>query len=160
MPSPTPPADTLTGLSAEGVPVPPLLDRVGYLLAKTHVGIRERGNRLLEPLRLDVMQYGALTVLALEGPVSQQTLAEMIRCDRTTMVAIVDRLEGAGYVERERNPTDRRAYALKITPKGKRAQIRGKEIVRKVEDEFLAPLSPDERTALLDMLRRLLLASA
>ena len=157
MPPVTPPADTLAALKAEGVPAAALLDRVGYLLAKTHVAIRERANELLAPLRLDVMQYGSLTVLALQGPLSQQALAELIRCDRTTMVGIVDRLEEAGYVERQRNPVDRRAYALEITAAGRSAHTSARKIVGRVEDEFLAPLSKPERAELLEMLRRLLL---
>jgi DNA-binding MarR family transcriptional regulator len=150
--------DTLKGLTAAKVDDSPLLDRVGYLLAKTHVTVRERGNAVLEPLRLDVMQFGALSVLKRLGPLSQQSLAEFIGCDRTTMVAIVDRLEASRYVERERNPDDRRAYALRITRAGSGALVRGGRLVAQVEDEFLAPLSREERDSLRDMLRRLLAA--
>jgi DNA-binding MarR family transcriptional regulator len=142
-------------------PVPtgesPLLERVGYLLAKTHVQMRERANAMLEPLRLDVMQFGALTVLDDAGPLSQQALAARIGCDRTTMVAIIDRLEASGYVKRRRNPEDRRAYALEITKRGAEAQTKGLELLTSFEGEFLAPLSAKERDSLRDMLRRLLL---
>ena len=42
-----------------------------------------------------------------------------MRVDRTTMVAIVDELEAAGFVDRQRNPEDRRAYALEATDAGR-----------------------------------------
>jgi DNA-binding MarR family transcriptional regulator len=35
--------------------------------------------------------------------------------DRTTVVGVVDDLEDAGFVERRRNPEDRRGYALEAT---------------------------------------------
>ena len=133
-----------------------LLDRIGYLLAKTHVAIREQGNQILAPLDLDVVSYGSLLVLNEHGTLSQQALAEAIRCDRTTMVAIVDRLEEAGYVERHRNPSDRRAYALEITDRGREALSAASARVESIEDEFLAPLSADERSSLRELLRRLL----
>jgi DNA-binding MarR family transcriptional regulator len=134
----------------------PLLDRIGYLLAKTHVAVRELGNEVLAPLGLDVISFGSLLVLDEHGTLSQQGLAEAIRCDRTTMVAIVDRLEGSGYVERRRNPSDRRAYALEITDRGREALSAASALVEGVEDEFLAPLSAGERSSLRDLLRRLL----
>ena len=56
-------------------------------------------------------------MIATEGPLSQQRLGERTALDRTTVVAIVDGLEEAGYVERRRDPDDRRAYALEVTPR-------------------------------------------
>jgi DNA-binding MarR family transcriptional regulator len=157
-----PPTPVATGALPQAfTPTPkgdsPLLDRVGYLLAKTHVQMRERANALLTPLQLDVMQFGALTVLASVGPLSQQALAALIGCDRTTMVAIVDRLEASRYVKRQRNPQDRRAYALEITDRGSKTQAEAADLMVSLENEFLAPLSAKERNSLRDMLRRVLL---
>ena len=156
------PAPVITGaLPGSFTPTPagdsPLLDRVGYLLAKTHVQIRERANAMLRPLELDVIQFGALTALETAGPRSQQGLGTLIGCDRTTMVEIIDRLEASGYVKRQRNPEDRRAYALEITPRGAKAQAKAAALVVSLEEEFLAPLSGKERDSLRDMLRRVLL---
>ena len=61
---------------------------------------------------LTIKHFGCLTVIADEGRLSQSGLCTRMRVDRTTMVAIVDDLEAAGFVERQRNPVDRRAYAL------------------------------------------------
>jgi DNA-binding MarR family transcriptional regulator len=46
------------------------------------------------------------------GSLSQQAIGERLRIDRTTMVALIDDLERGGYVKRERNPHDRRAYVI------------------------------------------------
>lgn len=135
--------------------LPPLLqDRLGYLLAISHGGLRAIAeSRLLDAVGLEVKQFGALTVLAgLDEPPSQQELAELVRIDRTTMVMTCDALEAAGYVERRRNPQDRREQLLHLTAAGKRARKRAERIVVESENEFLSALSAGEA----DELRRLL----
>ena len=135
---------------------PALADRVGYLLAKAHLGMRAAADEALIPLGLDKKEYAALVLVASEGPLSQQALSVIQGCDRTTMVAVVDRLEDGGLVMRRRNPLDRRAYALEITAKGRRALDQADELVSKVEHDFLVPRSAAERRTLIDLLQRLL----
>jgi DNA-binding MarR family transcriptional regulator len=76
-----------------------------------------------------------------------------MRIDRTTMVALIDDLERSGHVDRTRNPEDRRAYALSATTSGKRVQRSAATLMKRVQDETLAPLSSDERRELRRMLR-------
>jgi DNA-binding MarR family transcriptional regulator len=133
-----------------------LADRIGYLLAKAHLGIRAIADEALIPLGLDKKEYAALVLLASEGPLSQQALSVIQGCDRTTMVAVVDKLEDGQLVVRRRNPLDRRAYALEITAKGRRALDQADKLVSRVERDFLAPLSTAERRTLIDLLQRLL----
>jgi DNA-binding MarR family transcriptional regulator len=133
-----------------------LADRIGYLLAKAHLGIRAIADEALIPLGFDKKEYAALVLLASEGPLSQQALSVVQGCDRTTMVAVVDKLEDGQLVVRRRNPLDRRAYALEITAKGRRALEQADTLVSQVERDFLAPLSTAERRTLIDLLQRLL----
>ena len=100
--------------------------------------------------------FGALILLVQEGPLSQQRLGERQGIDRTTMVAVVDELERFGYVERRRDPRDRRAYSLQATAKGRRVLQRAAEATERAEDEFLAPLPDADRRRLKRMLRALL----
>jgi DNA-binding MarR family transcriptional regulator len=116
--------------------------------------VHNRANEELQPLGLTVKHYGLLTLLVHEGAVSQGRLGEVMRIDRTTMVALIDELERAGLVDRTRNPEDRRAYALAATAEGKRIQRRAATLMKRVYDETLSPLSTDER----DELRRMLIA--
>lgn len=90
-----------------------------------------------------------------EGPLSQQRLGAKQGVDRTTTVAVVDELERAGFVERRRDPLDRRAYSLQATAKGRRVVQRAGEATRRAEDEFLAPLTAAERRRLKRLLRTL-----
>jgi DNA-binding MarR family transcriptional regulator len=91
-----------------------------------------------------------------EGPFSQQRLGQRQGIDRTTMVSVVDELEGSGYVERRRDPRARRAYSLHATAKGRRVLQRAKEATERAEEEFLAPLPEADRRRLKRLLRTLL----
>ena len=86
-----------------------LADRLGPLLGRAHEAHRVLAQRALASFGLSPKGFGALAVLAAEGPLSQQRLAARQGIDRTTMVAVVDELERVGAVERRRDPDDRRA---------------------------------------------------
>jgi MarR family transcriptional regulator, lower aerobic nicotinate degradation pathway regulator len=133
-----------------------LADRAGYLLARAHFTARDIANSRLAPLGLEIKHFAALRVLADLGPMSQQALAEYVSCDRTTMVALVDALESPGYVERRRNPEDRRAYALQITAAGRQVLAGADDAIRAAEREVFAPLSASEERELKALLLRLL----
>jgi len=79
-----------------------------------------------------------------------------MRVDRTTMVAVVDELERNGFVERERDPDDRRAYALRANSQGRRVLRRADEAARRADAEFLAPIPTADRRQLKNLLRRLI----
>ena len=128
---------------------------LGAVLNKAAASVRELANGALAPLGLEIRQFIVLTFLRQFGPVSQQSLGEYVRIDRTTMVSLVDDLERKGFVERRRNPEDRRAYAIHITSSGREVQQRAEEVLERADDEFMAPLSRDEREQLRELLVRL-----
>jgi DNA-binding MarR family transcriptional regulator len=138
----------------DGLP-PALAARLGYLLGQAHLAHRRFAGPPLASLGISPKAFGALSVLADEGAQSQQRLGERTGLDRTTMVAIVDELERQGFVERARNPHDRRAYALRPTSEGRRVLARASRAAERAEDEFLARLSTSEQRQLKELLRRL-----
>ena len=102
-------------------------------------------------------EYGALSVLVAEGPLTQQQLGRRTGIDRTTMVAVADALEEKGFAVRERSPADRRAYELRATAQGRRTLGRAARAMQRAEAEFLEALSERQRGQLKSMLRRLAL---
>src|SRR5437870_3874037 len=106
------------------MPVPPsLLDRDGALLVIAARTGQHLATRRLAPMGLTVQLCGVLNRLAV-GPISQHQLSEQLGIDRTTMVELIDDLESKGVVVRQRNPADRRAYSIRLTPKGRMVQKR------------------------------------
>jgi DNA-binding MarR family transcriptional regulator len=71
------------------------------------------------------------------------------------MVSLIDDLERAGDVKRERNPEDRRAYVITLTAAGTKAQAWAEEAVDAHALEFFGRLSEPERQELHRLLARL-----
>ena len=62
---------------------------------------------------------GALQTIAAHQPLSQRELSERLGLDPSDTVAVVDILESAGYVSRDRDPSDRRRHALTLSADGR-----------------------------------------
>jgi DNA-binding MarR family transcriptional regulator len=145
----------------EPPPLPQALQyRLGAALTWAAQNAQEMANSALKPLGLTVNHFGVMTLLRHETPVegatqSQQAIGERLRIDRTTMVALIDDLERAGYVTRERNPNDRRAYVITLTPAGVKAQKRAEDAIDAGAVDFFARLSERDRKQLHQLLQRL-----
>jgi DNA-binding MarR family transcriptional regulator len=98
-------------------------------------------------------QYFALN--ALDEPVPMSHIAELLRCDRSAVTWITDRLEERGYVERRSAEGDRRVKLLALTDEGRRVRddIRAK---LSLPPEALHRLSRVEQRELRDLLRKAL----
>lgn len=70
------------------------------------------------PDSLTVTQFGVLEALLHVGPLCQGELAEKLLRSGGNLTLVVDNLEKAGLVARERDPADRRFVVVKLTPKG------------------------------------------
>ncbi len=92
--------------------------------------------------------FAVLSTLAESGPMSQQRLAEQLRVNRTLMVGVADELEHDGLVERRRDPADRRAYALHLTPAGEAARAALGAELRRAEQVMTAQLDDAEHERL------------
>lgn len=55
-------------------------------------------------------------------------LAAIAKITKQSMSALVAQLENAGYVKKKADPTDKRAWLLVLTPKGKKVKETGQEI--------------------------------
>jgi MarR family transcriptional regulator, temperature-dependent positive regulator of motility len=67
-------------------------------------------------------------------------------------VLLLNELEELGYVERRRDPTDRRRHVVDITDERRLALERGERAQESLGDEILAGLSDEERTTLRSLL--------
>ncbi len=137
-----------------------LARRLGFMLIRASAGAGRLATETLAPLRIDGRHYGVLAVLRELGPVSQQTLAAILAVDRSTIVAFIDELEELGHVRRGPNPSDRRAYRVKLTASGAKVQREAAELLTACERHYLEPLSAAERRTLLELLGRLVARDA
>ena len=129
-------------------------DYTGYLLRLAHVHAERKAAEAF-PDGPHPRLFAVLSALAEAGPLSQQRLAERLRVNRTSMVAAADELERAGYVERRRDPADRRAYALHVTDAGVVTLATRAGEIADADAELTSALSARERARLNDLLRQL-----
>ncbi|WP_018216518.1 MarR family winged helix-turn-helix transcriptional regulator [Salinispora vitiensis] len=88
----------------------------------------------------------ALYELDPDRPLPARELAEQLRCDRSNVTALVDRLEQAGLVERRIDPADRRQKTLVVTTTGRLVRVRVHQAMS--ESRLLAGFSDEEISAL------------
>jgi DNA-binding MarR family transcriptional regulator len=124
---------------------------VGYLLRRAYVRA-ERAATIAVPAPYGMRHLWILALLQEHGPMSQRALAALTQVNRTIMVQLIDVLEDDGLVRRERNPDDRRSYALTPTPKGAAALRRLAPAMDQAEELLTANLSASERIRLAELL--------
>ena len=100
-------------------------------------------------------QFGVLVLIGSNPGASQSTIAKAIGVERSTMVAVIDRLQERGLVSREVSEVDRRSYALKLTGDGAALTTRLGKRVRDHERRIASALSGEEKEMLIRLLRRI-----
>ena len=98
-------------------------------------------------------RVGMLLLIDANPGVTQSRLAHAVSRDRSTMVGVLDQLEGKGLIERRRG-ADRRTNGVWLTRAGRTALARAKRAIAIHERRVAAKLSPSERAQLLKLLAR------
>jgi DNA-binding MarR family transcriptional regulator len=130
----------------------PLTEHTGYLLRVAHDRAHMAAAAEM-PGGPHPRLFGLLTALLEAGPLSQQQLAEKMRVNRTLVVGIADDLEKRGWLERRRDPVDRRSYKLYVTGAGRAARDEMAPQVARANERMVESLSADERAELNALLR-------
>ena len=134
----------------------PVTEFAGQLFFRLWRASHVRAADVLGSVGLTPATFALLNVIGVRKGAIQQELGAAMGIDRTTMVALIDQLEGAGLAERRPSKTDRRAREVAITPKGRRVLQRARQMIFAAEDEVLAGLKAEERRELLTLLHRAL----
>jgi DNA-binding MarR family transcriptional regulator len=114
------------------------------------------------PRMLDIQsEYGLkppqfFALQALDEPVPMSSVANVLRCDRSAVTWITDRLEERGYVERRSDARDRRVKLLALTEEGVRVRDEIRRRLAVPPDELVSRLSRAEQRELRDLLRKAL----
>src|SRR5271170_4469462 len=87
---------------------------------------------------------------------SQQAMTEQLSMDSNTGVLILNDLEDLEYVERRRDPADRRRHLVDITDAGLEALQEAEVAQESIEDEILSGLNESERAELRGLLAKAL----
>lgn len=132
------------------------LRQEAYLnLVRTHTLLAGQLSRLFKQHGLTDPKYNALRILRGEGkPMQVYQIAERMVTPQTDVTRLVDRLEEAGLVERERCGEDRRVVWVTLTKQGKDVLKKLDKPVADLHESQFAGLSKTELKQLNDLLFR------
>jgi DNA-binding MarR family transcriptional regulator len=132
-----------------------LVASTSFLLKRLGFAAKDRTMAAYEETGLHPYHYGVMLVLDEGSRETQGSIADALGYDRGQLVGLLDELEEQGLVERKRDPNDRRRHIVRLTSEGKKALRRLRALAKQLEDDFLTPLSDDDRQALHSLLLRL-----
>ena len=127
---------------------------IGYNLRRAQLKVFQNFQSTMSPFDLTPGQFGVLTLINENEGLSQSDLGTALGIDRSTMVAVIDRLEGRDLVVRGPSPSDRRSYALRLSAHGKKVMADILPRLREHEAAIAGALSESEQATLISLLRR------
>src|SRR5499427_3839819 len=89
-----------------------------FLLAVRRAGavMQLLGAASAERIGINVTDLNCLNIVALTGPMTAGELARQTGLTTASITGVLDRLEEAGFVRRERDPKDRRRVIVNLKP--------------------------------------------
>ena len=94
-------------------------DNIGAMLADVSRLMRRSFDERARGIGVTRPQWQVLTVLGRHEGSKQAGVADLLDVEPITLCRMVDRLQEAELVERRRDPADRRAWQLFLTPKAR-----------------------------------------
>ncbi|RCV49506.1 MarR family winged helix-turn-helix transcriptional regulator [Marinitenerispora sediminis] len=140
--------------SADPEPADPGTEGAAFLLTQLGSHAAARFAERVAEIGVSLRQAGLLRWIGRNPGRSQRELAEQFGVRPSRVVVLVDELERQGLIRRAPRPGDRRTRLLELTEHGRRTLRSVGTALRRHEDEFLAALTPAERTALTGLLER------
>ena len=119
-------------------------------------------SRELEPWGLSFAQYNALRIIRGAGAAGIPTLAirERMIEEGTTITRLLDKLESARLIRRERSEPDRRQVVCEVTDRGRALLAEMDPVANAADEAFVRALGASRVEQLIDILDRLRSANA
>lgn len=123
-------------------------------IARTAAALGDALERAIRPRGLTGAQYNVLRILRDAEPAGlcRNALRERLPTRMPDVTRLLDRLEGAGLVTRQRDPQDRRLVTTCITPRGRRTADELDVAVREEHERRLGVLEPVQARTLAELL--------
>ncbi len=127
---------------------------LAWEIGETSRMMRRFYDRRAAALGVTTAQWRVIGHLGRSPGLKQVELAERLDVEPITACRIVDRLEEAGLVERQRDPEDRRAWRLVLTDQAQPIFRRLGDLAEEMAGEAFAGFSRDECEAIRAKLAR------
>jgi len=126
-----------------------------FLLKRLGFAAKDRSIPAYEREGVHPYHFAILIALDQDSHETQGAIADALGYDRGQLVGLLDELEERGYIERRRDPGDRRRHLVSLTAGGKEALDKLRTISKQVEKELLAPLDAEQKRQLHALLLKL-----
>lgn len=127
----------------------------GYLLNDVTLLFRKHFDRRAIRFGLTRAQWRAIKCLHERDGIRQNELAEQLDMEPIAVGRVIDRLEGAAFVERRADPRDRRCWRLHATDKAHEVYDDMREIARGLRGDATRDISVDELQDMIAVLERI-----
>lgn len=101
-------------------------------------------DKAMREFGLSGQQMGYLRFVYENPGVSQEDIASFLMIDKGAVAKGIKDMMAKGFLRREQNPEDKRAYCLYVTDKACRICSAGREESKRVEKMITAGLTPEE----------------
>lgn len=128
---------------------------LGFHLRLANVAVFQDFQATMSGLALTPKQFAVLELIDNNAGASQIDFAQCLRMDKATMMALVNKLEGRGAIERRPSQVDRRRQELFVTEEGQRLLAEAKALRHGHEARFTDRFSEGELEQLITFLRRI-----
>jgi DNA-binding MarR family transcriptional regulator len=135
--------------------------RLGFLIHDVSRLRRSAFDRCLKPLSVTRSQWWVLAYLSREDGMTQSRLAEELDLGKVAVGGLIDRLEKAGLLRREADPSDRRVNRVFLEPKSKQLIARMRKVSHRMNQQILAGLAEQDlevAAITLDVMKRNIIA--
>jgi MarR family transcriptional regulator, transcriptional regulator for hemolysin len=123
------------------------MKELAWEIGETSRMMRRFYDRRAAALGVTTAQWRVIAHLGHSPGLKQVELAERLDVEPITACRIVDRLEEAGLVERQRDPEDRRAWRLVLTDKAKPIYAKLGDLAEEMAAEAFEGFSVEEMEA-------------
>lgn len=131
------------------------MQELAWDIAATAHALRRHFDRHAADIGVTRAQWRVLAWLSREPGLKQVELAERLDIEPISACRMVDRLEEAGLVERQRDPTDRRAWRVVLTEKAKPVLARLRALAEETSQEAFGSLGQDGCAAMREALAQI-----
>jgi Transcriptional regulators len=118
--------------------------RIAFLLAQLGSDASAAFERALAPLGITPSDAGVLRLVGRNPGISQKAVSEQLGVVPSRVVAVLDRLERQGHVERRRSTADRRSHEVHLTAGGERLLAALRPIAESHEAAFTQGLGEED----------------
>lgn len=105
-------------------PPVPLDDQLCYAIYSAGIAVQRAYKPLLDELGLTYPQYLVLNILWREDGQAVGRIADQLALESSTLTPLLKRLEAAGMVRRNRNPSNERQVVVALTDAGRTLKSR------------------------------------